>query len=282
MTGAPDGRRRAKPGEREMSMTLRKRTLASCLVIVLCAAGQAGAVGLRVTGGYTRIAYGDYNEFVDGVNDLIAADPAMTGELGSIHWIPEIGIEATHHVIPTLSIGAGAGMLWGSSSFEFTAEGSTFSFEHAVKAYPITATLYADVPALLGFAKPFAFAGGGAYYTKLTFEERVGGVGDIFGYDADLSSWGFGAHGGVGLSFSVAPMVGIELAVEGRYAKITGFEGTATSTDGETADVILGFYEGDGGYMIYGPVGVDDAAGAGEGSVDLTGYGISLGVHVSF
>ena len=36
------------------------------------------------------------------------------------------------------------------------------------------------------------------------------------------------------------------------------------------------------GDTIYGPVGVDDAAGAGEGSVDLTGYGISLGVHVSF
>ncbi len=263
-------------------MTFRSGAAAACVVFALCGVNEAEAAGVRVTGGYTRISYGDYNAFADGVNELIAADPSITGTLGNIRWIPEIGVEATVPVAPFLSLGAGAGMLWGTSSFEFSAGGATLSFEHTVKAYPLTATLYAEIPAPFSFAKPYAFAGGGAYRATVGFEERLGGSGDVVGYDAELSAWGFGLHGGAGLSFAVAPRVGLDLCVRGRYAKIKGFEGTATSTEGETADVVLGFFEGDGGYMVYGPVSADDAAGIGEGAVDLGGFGISLGMHVTF
>ncbi|RJR26182.1 MAG: hypothetical protein C4574_07600 [Candidatus Latescibacterota bacterium] len=269
-------------GGKEARMAFRVVAAVSCAAAAILAASAAGAVDIRVTGGYTRVAYGDYNTFADGVNTVIAADPTITGELGAIRWIPEIGLEATVPVAPPFSLGAGAGVLWGSSSFEFSAGGSTLSFEHTVKAYPLTATVYADLPAPFAFAKPYAFAGGGAYYATVGFEERLGGTGDVVGYDAELSAWGFGLHGGAGLSFAVAPRIGLDLGVRLRYAKIKGFEGTATSTEGETADVVLGYFEGGEGYMIYGPVRADEAAGTGEGSVDLGGFGVSLGLRVAF
>ena len=281
MTGTRNDRRRARPGERKASMAFRSRAAAACFVVSLLAAGRADAVALRATAGFSRIAYGDYNAFADGINAIIAADPTFTGELGNMHWLPEIGVEASVPLVPALSLGAGAGLIWGSSSFEFSAEGETLTFEHTVKAYPLTVALRAEIPAPFVFARPYVFAGGGAYYVKLTFEERLGGASELFGYDAELSSWGFGMHGGVGFSFTVAPTVSVDLGFMGRYAKITGFEGTATSVDGETADIALVYYEDDGN-MVYGPESVEAAAGLGEGAVDLSGYGISLGVHVSF
>lgn len=269
-------------GGRESTMAIRRVAAASCALAALCAADGAGAVALRLTAGYTRVAYGDYNSFAEGVNKLIAADPSITGELGTIHWIPEIGLEAILPIAPRISLGAGAGMLTGSSSFAFSAGGSTLTYEHTVKTYPLSATIRAEIPAPFSFASPYAFAGGGAYRVTVGFEERLAGSGGAVGYDAELSAWGFGLHGGAGFSFAVAPRVGLDVGFRARYAKVDGFAGTATSTEGETAAVVLGLYESDGGYTVFGPVSAADAAEYGTGAVDLGGFGISLGLHVSF
>lgn len=254
---------------------------AACAALVVSSAAAAG-FGVRVRGGMSRVSYGDFNEFADGINALIAADPTITGELATIRWIPEIAVEATMPVSGVLTLGFGAGLLRGSSSYELSAGSSTLSFEHRVGAYPLTATLYAAIPAPFAFARPYAFAGAGAYYATAAFEQRLGAGGDVFGYDSDLSAWGWGLHGGAGLSFAVAPTVSIEIGVQGRYAVVDGFEGTATSTEGETADVVLGFYEGEEGYMVFGPVNAADAAGVDEGAVDLSGFGFTLGATISF
>ncbi len=263
-------------------MVFRGIAVVSCAAVALCAAQPASAFGIRVTGGFAHVAYGDFNDFADGINDLIARDPDITGELGDIRWIPELGAEVTAALTPLFSLGAGAGMLRGSSEFTFSSGGATLSFEHTVAAYPFTGTLYAEIPASLGFAKPYAFAGGGAYYTKLAFAERVGSLGDVVGYDADLSSWGYGLHGGAGISVAVAPRVAVDIGFKGRYVKVSHFEGTATSTKGETIDVVLGFYEGEEGYMVYGPLNAGDYGAVDEGVVDLSGYAITLGVNISF
>jgi opacity protein-like surface antigen len=263
-------------------MRFRSIAVCSCIIVALFAAHPARGIDVRVTGGYTHVAYGDFNDFADGINAIIAADPEISGEFGNINWIPEIGAELSMPLMHRLSLSAGAGLLWGTSEFTFSSGGAILSFEHAIKAYPLTAALYAEIPAPFAFAKPYAYAGGGAYYTKLTFEERAGAGGDITGYDADLTSWGFGMHGGLGLAVSVTPLVSIDFGFKGRYVKIKHFEGTATSTEGETVDVVLGFYEGEGGYMVYGPVGAAYAGAVDQGTVDLTGYAITAGVNVSF
>lgn len=264
-------------------MSARRTPIAICAVLLVAlSVHESKALGIRAKGGFAHIAYGDFNEFAQGVNEQIASDPEVSGELGAINWVPELGAELLVPILPRLELGLGAGAIWGSSNFTFSSGAATFSFEHTVKSFPIGATLYATIPVPMSFAKPFISAGGAAYYTILGFEERLGAAGTVLGYDATLSSWGFGFHGAAGISLDILPGADIEIGFGGRYAKVRGFEGNATNTTGESLDVALGFYEDEHGYKIYGPVDASESSSVGEGTVDLSGYAVTLAVRVSY
>ena len=256
--------------------------LAAVAIVAGLSSGPAGAgAGVRVTGGMSYIAYGNFNDFVDNVNALMAAETLGVGEVGNIHWVPEFSGEVLYSFMPTVAVGIGAGVLSGTSTFEVNLGGSGFSFEHTVKAYPITGTVYAKIPVPFTFAKPYVFAGGGAYYTKVKFNESVTVMNERQGYDAELTTWGFGIHGGAGLEISIVPMVAVDIGVSARAAKMKGFTGTATSSDGRTADVFLAYYTSDGA-VTYGPELAAEKGNYAEGEVDLSGFAVSLSLKVSF
>jgi hypothetical protein len=150
-----------------------------------------------------------------------------------------------------------------------------------VKAFPLTATVYVKLPPL-PFAKPYAFAGGGMYYTKASFDETVTSGGSADESKADLTKWGFGLHGGAGLSFALAPRVGLDVGVKGRWADVKGLTGTATGPDGKPVDVFLAYYTDEEGALRFGPEALSDKGAYGEGSVDLSGYAFTLTVTVAF
>jgi len=255
--------------------------LAALTVASLLPFGPAAAgVGVRVTGGVGRISYGDFNDYVDNMNARMAAETLGVGTVDNIRWIPEFSGEVLYSFTPMMTAGLGVGILSGKSTFGVRFADNSYSFEHGMKAYPITGTVYVNLPPL-PFAKPYVFGGGGVYYSKITFHESVTAGPDMVGYDAELTKWGFGLHGGAGLEIAIAPMVAADIGISGRYAKIRGFSGTATSSYGQTEDVFLAYYTSDGA-VTYGPELATEKGAYGEGEVDLSGFAVNLSVKVSF
>jgi len=265
---------------------MRRVSVTSVAVLVLALALTAGAqavgFGIRLSGGMSRIAYGDYNDFVDDVNAQLMLEPSITGSLDELRWMTEFGGEGFISILPMLDLAVGVGMLSGKSDFSFAMGDESMSFEHRVKSYPVTATVYAKLPLPLGTVKPFVFAGGGAYPTTITFEESLRSASETASYEAELSKTGFGIQGGVGLAIGVMPNMNIELSFRGRYAKLTGFEGTATNSDGETMDVFLAKDLEESGFRNFGPESVDMKDEYEEASVDLSGFSFSLGLTFAF
>lgn len=261
--------------------------IAAALLGALLSAGPADAgVGFRVTGGISHIAYGDFNRFVDFVNNVIAENDtaAGTGPIGKIdhiNWVPEASAEVLYGFTPAVTAGVGAGIISGSSKFTFDVGGNTLSFKHMVKAYPFTATAYVRIPASIPFAKPYAFVGGGLYYSKISFTTSVTSNDTTGVSDAQLSHWGLGIHGGAGLEFSFASIVSIDLAVQGRYARIKGYRGTSTFDGAHPEDVFLASFVQDG-EVNFGPEPVADLGKFQEGSVDLSGFGVTIAAKVAF
>ena len=267
---------------------MRKRFFVSAVLlavfVMLSHAVQAG-VSLRFTGGFYHMSYKDFNdwakqfnEFIDEANQDIPASQKIP-HLDEINWVPEFGGELLFSVAPTVSIGAGAGIIAGSSSLAYQEQGYGFDIDHKVRAYPITATAYVRFPAVP--IKPFLYGGVGLYRSKLTFGFFEMIAGDRLGYSAELTDWNFGLHGGGGISFNIAPTISLDLDVRLRWADLKGFEGTATSTDGETRDVFLAKGTVDGVYL-YGPEDVEEKGNLEEASVNLTGYGFFVGLSIGF
>jgi opacity protein-like surface antigen len=253
-----------------------------CALGVLLAAGPAPAqIGVRVTGGLSYVSYGDFNDFAEYINNEVLAASGISGEIGSIHWIPEFAVEAVLPITPLVDLGIGGGGIRGASDFSFDVGSDRFDYEHTVKAYPMTATAYVKLP-MLPFARPYASAGAGVYYAKVTFEETVTSDASVDGFTASLTKWGFGLHGGAGLAFSIAPRVILDLGLRGRWVKIKGFEGTATSLDGESIDTFLAYYTDEDGAPQFGPEAAADRGTYGEGTVDLSGFAFTLSLLVAF
>jgi hypothetical protein len=240
----------------------------------------SAGIGVRVSGGLSYVSYGDFNDAADYANEEGLWASGATGEVGAIHWIPEFSGEVIVPVIPRLSVGVGGGIVFGKSSYVLRTGLGAYSYEHTMKAYPVTATAYVDLP-MLPFAKPYVYLGGGAYRTKLTFEESTSGI-STDEASAELQKWGFGLHGGAGLSFDIIPTVQFDLGLKWRWADVKGFEGTRRNPDGSSTDVFLASYRDTDGSLNFAPESMADKDVFGEGSVDLSGFSFMLGLTVSF
>jgi hypothetical protein len=250
-------------------------------IVALQAQGAATAIGVRATGGLSYVSYGDFNDAVEYANSVVIPASGGTGEINSIHWIPEFGGEIFIAVLPRLTVAAGGGIMFGKSAYEMETGLGDYSYEHAMKAYPVTVTAYLDLPPL-SFAKTNVFLGGGAYRASLTFDESTGGGASPEEASAELAAWGFGFHGGGALAFELAPTVQLEVGVKLRYAVVEEFEGDRTNPDGSTTPVFLASYTDADGVVAFGPEATADEDAYGAGSVDLSGVAFQIGITVSF
>jgi opacity protein-like surface antigen len=175
----------------------------------------------------------------------------------------------------------GAGILYGKSSYVLQTGLGAYSYEHTIRAFPLTATCYVNLPEV-PIAKPYVYLGGGAYATKLAFKESTSGGTTAGEASAELRKWGFGLHGGAGLSFDIVPKVQFELGLKWRWTNVKGFEGTRWNPDGTTTDVFLASYTDADGTVNYAPEATADRGVFSEGSTDLSGVAFLLGFHVTF
>jgi opacity protein-like surface antigen len=243
--------------------------LAIVLAVTAPAAAEAG-LGIKVKGGYSWMSYGDFNDWVDASNKDI---PSGSPTLDNINWIPEISGEFTFPLFPSFSGAVGVGYLSGKSDYGISLGSESFSYLHKVKSMPILLNLYWEPP--LVSVNPFVYGGIGFYKTSLEFEYSLTSGGDTQGYTSEMDKWGFGLQAGGGVKIALIPTMSLDIGIQGRWADISGFEGTATSHDNETVDVYLAKDEG-----YFGPQ--EKGAGEPEASVDLSGFTMFIGLTFSF
>ncbi len=251
-------------------------------IIVFLFSGAARAdTGFRVSAAMSRISFDDYNDMVDTINEDLSLFQA---EAENLNWLPELGGEFFYSPFPLVSVGAGAGMIFGGAELSTQGIGN---YEYGVRSYPLTLTGYfkPDIPLMP--VKPYAYLGVGAYYASIDFDFSYSEQG--IKESADLSAWGFGFHGGAGLEFSILPLVSLEVGLRGRWVDIEGFEGTGKLSDGTTTEVFLisDTKEVDFGgerieYPVFGPEPVENRDKYDEGSLNLSGYGILFGLKLAF
>ncbi len=253
-------------------------TLMIALTVIVASMPAEAGLGVKLKGGYTYISYGDYNDWADEVNKAI---PSEYPTYDNINWIPEVSAEFTFPIFPAFSGGVGVGYLSGKSDYNATIGTVSVSEVHKVKAIPVLMNVYWE-PSLQSI-KPFVYGGIGFYRTSLEFASSFSQGGQIDGYTADMEKWGFGLQGGGGISLSLAPKVSFDVGIQGRWAEISGFEGTATRLNGDQKEVYLGkgWEEVDGvDVYYYGPISKDETME--EASVNLSGYTIFIGLTIGF
>jgi opacity protein-like surface antigen len=249
-----------------------KRLIAIMTVLIVAAAAVPADAGfsLKLKGGYTYISYGDFNDWVDETNSEI---PSGATTIDNINWLPEITAEFTYQFMPSLSGGIGIGYLSGKSDYSISLGGDSFSYVHNVKVMPVLLNVYWEPP--LVTINPFVYGGVGYYVTSLEFDYWLTSGGSRQGYNSEMDKSGFGLQAGGGIRIALMPTMSFDIGVQGRWADISGFEGTATNQDSETVDVYLAKYEG-----YFGPQDKDSSEP--EGSVNLSGYTIFIGLTFGF
>jgi opacity protein-like surface antigen len=244
--------------------------LGIALTVIAAAVPAEAGFGIKVKGGYTYISYSDFNDWVDATNSEI---PSGSATLDNINWVPEISAEFTFPLVPTFSGAIGIGYLSGKSDYSVSLGGDSFSYVHKVKAMPVLLNVYWEPP--LVSINPFIYGGVGFYRTSLEFDYWLTSGGNKEGYNSEMEKWGFGLQAGGGIRIALIPTMSLDIGVQGRWADVSGIEGTATSSDDETVEVYLAKYEG-----YFGPE--EKGTGEPEGTVSLSGYTIFIGMTIGF
>jgi hypothetical protein len=246
--------------------------------MLISASSARPEIGFRVTGGFSHISYGDYNDFAEYANEEVLPLSGITERYDEMHWVPEFGGEVIVDFLPVVDVGVGFGVISGKSELAVL---DIEIFKHTVKAYPITLTGYFEPPLPMPMAKPYLMAGVGLYPSKIFFSYPVVINSVAYMLDADMTKTGYGVHGGAGIEFSVASMISIDFCLKARWIDIQGYEGTSTIQGYGEEDVYL-YFDDSAGEVVYGVESTSAKDESKEGSVDLSGYAFTLGIKVAF
>lgn len=293
---------------------MRRSMIWAATLWLLTSAGFSQESVIKLSGGLGFASGGDLNKTIKGVSDLRRDLDAAAGGLEPLHWGMNFEVEFIHCFTPNIGLGMGVGYFWasresGPSSSEFDIPGvftmgSQYSIKPKISAVPITLNVHYFLPA--GSKLSFDFhAGIGYYLTRLDFSGQdvlhdsfFDQISEHWTEDTTFSSTkgGLGVQAGVGLEFVVAPRLAIVCDVFGRWASVSGFKGRYTYKESgdytweeSASDYYFWFYEEkfDGStyaqYDFYSekPEG-EGIVNSRKGSVDLTGFGITLGLRIKF
>lgn len=195
--------------------------------------GSNISFSLKLYGGLNYIFGGDLNEGLKGVNDYYAKYfwyfglTKSGGDYNPVHLGLDFGGDLIIQITPTVGIGLGAGHLRGTSesSITFTPVAAAEKTTATVSAVPLRLGMYFSLPA--GAIVNVNFhAGLGYYLAKVSFDFRSSAPGSWEQSSARADANGLGFHGGLGLEFRLSPVISLFLEGLGRYASISGFEGS--------------------------------------------------------
>jgi len=243
-------------------------------------AALAGS-GFRIAGGYGYLSYGQWNGLVDYDNTTAFPSHGVVGTARKIHWAPEFSGELLHSFSPRTAAGLGLGVVFSKAGFRLQDQGANEHFVHRILAVPITGTMYFRFPDRLPFVTPYLAAGIAVNYARIHFENGITPAPqDSLLRQADLAGWRVGFQGGAGFEFPVTEAVSIDFGVHGRFAEVSGFEGTAVYYNGGTSSVFLAHLV-TGEVTIFEPQRTEFRDRFQEGTVDFSGVVLTLALKVT-
>jgi hypothetical protein len=273
---------------------------AAILLFAFPAAAETG-LSFRLKGGYAYNLFGDYNATSDGVSAawLWIGPPGsrIEGTLPELHAAMDLEFEVSWALSPAFSLSLSGGMLKASGeSFTYAlvspAETEILSRREQpyARAIPVRLSLR-FYPLARGWFRVFLQAGAGVYFARFD-RSGIDDEGTIYfqSFRYDTTATGFGFHGGLGFEIALMKSVGLLFEIEGRYAPLEDFSGTATWNDTSGQDSMTGKY-----YYYEGRMNIDDAKGLlfassspdssmyyglRPGVIDFSGYSIRAGLFV--
>lgn len=259
-------------------------------------------LGFKLSGGMNTLTTGDVNDGNEGFNhylDLFGEIYGMTinSDVNLINYGLDFKGEILIELIPHFRLAVGGGYIRGSSLSETIFTGGvtdnwSWTTKPIMSAIPVTFSLYYDIfqGKKINF---FINAGGGVYFASFSHNFHTDYTDNWNDEQSDATAIGIGFHGGLGFEYYVSSNIGIVFEAAGRYANISGFEGTYvdTDSDGNTDERTgkLFYYEftnSDGKvYKMYKirenfPTGVPYTSNIRDAKVDFSGFGIKIGIVI--
>lgn len=295
---------------------MKKAITAGAILLFLVSSGFSQQSSITVSGGIGYATGGDLNKTIKGVSDYRLDIGGASGELKPVNLGMNFNIEFMYHFNPNFGLGLGVGYFRGSkasgpSSYNYNIEISgdlisasdSYSITPTISAIPITLNLHYFLP--VGPKLNFdLYAGGGYYITMLDFRSTE--FASITNLDSPLSvtedftfnatKGGPGLQAGIGFEFEVAPKVAIVLNAFGRYASVSGFKGKYTfkdrgdvTSDESGSDYTFWSYDEKINSKVYTQYDFysektswPDISNVKEATIDLTGFGATLGIRFKF
>jgi len=202
---------------------------------------QENKLMLKLSGGISRLTGTDYEAVTDGWDHLNkisteAAGGISTSERDSFDWGWEMAGEIVFTLSSQFSLYGGVGYLTEKftnkrmSTIEGVTTGSS-GIDFKAKAIPVTAGIYYYLP-VSAISRISIGAGAGYYFTSFSSSSyRENNT--PYRQDTDRAGSGgdFGFHGGVAFEYDLSKNVALIIEGFGRYAKISGFEGSSSQRD---------------------------------------------------
>jgi hypothetical protein len=293
---------------------MKKMMIWAAALWLLTSAGFSQESSIKLTGGFGFATGGDLNKTIQGTSDLRRDFDEATGELKPVNLGLNFDVEFIHHFTSNIGLGLGVGYFRaskesGPSSSEISIPGvfslgSEYSIKPSIKAVPITLNVHYFLSA--GSKLSFDFHAGIGYYLAILDFHGQDVLSDSF-FDQISEHWtedttfsatkgGLGFQAGVGFEFAVARDVAIVCDVFGRLASVSGFKGKYTFKQGgdytweeSASDYYFWSYDETFDSSLYTQFDfyTDKPEGEGitnarQGTVDLSGFGITIGLRIKF
>jgi hypothetical protein len=206
---------------------------ALALVFPCPAQGSNLSFSLKLYGGLNNLSGGDFNTGLQGMNDLdgkyfwFFGLTKTGGAYNPVHWGMTLGGDLILQITPAWGIGLGTGFLQGNQESSITYGPVTAGDDTTAKlsAIPIRLEAYYTVPTESRI-KVCLHGGLGYYLAKMSYDLRSYAATSWTRYAVQADGGGLGFQGGLGLEFKLSPALSLFLEGQGRYASLSGFDGT--------------------------------------------------------
>jgi hypothetical protein len=245
------------------------------------------------------LSVGDPNTVRQGFTDYWK-DAGLTteGEFNAIDWGFDFEADVIIYLNERLGLSIGFGYINGNSrkkTNEMIVWVYPRTYETKMSAIPIVIGVYYSFP-ISSKARFFLNGGPGYYFAKFSdnFYDESSPT-NWYSRKQEASAGGIGFQGGFGFEYDISKNIALVFEGQGRYAKISGFEGervwSNSNQDGGTREGVLYYYENyysfrSDWYPIVqihsGQPNWAEARNAKEAEIDFSGFTIRVGINVRF